>query len=87
VDTDGLFGARSFFDPDPVTVPLESVVPLQIAIQMGLASTPAMGRLQRERITVAGRDAVRIEGETTGDGLHSRGIRVVSISTISANAR
>jgi hypothetical protein len=86
VDTEGLFGACSLFDPDPVTVPVESEVPLEIAIQMGIASMPAatltgdvMGRrnLQRERFTVAGRDAVRIEGETTGEGLHSRGIRMV----------
>lgn len=37
----------------------------------------AFGRreISRERTTIDGRDAVRMESETTGDGLHPPGIR------------
>jgi hypothetical protein len=84
VNTEEIFGPCSLFDPDPIEVPPASELPLEIAIQIGFEPVPfatltgdVLGRrnLSRERTTVDGREAMRIEGETTGEGLHDRGIR------------
>jgi hypothetical protein len=85
VNTDEVLGPCMLFDPEPVDVPLASELPLEIAIQLGFVPIPfaaltgqVLGRrdLVRERTTVDGREALRIESETTGEGLHDRGIRM-----------
>jgi hypothetical protein len=79
-----MLGACALFDPDPIEVPRDSEVPIDIAIHIGFEPVPfatlvgdVLGRriLSREPATVDGREAMRIEGETTGEGLHDRGIR------------
>jgi hypothetical protein len=84
VNTGELIGPCSLFDPDPIHVPRESEIPIEIAVMIGFQPIPfatltgeTLGRrdLARERTTVDGREAMRIEGETTGDGLYDRGIR------------
>ncbi len=84
VNTGEILGPCSLFDPDPITVPRDSEIPLEIAIAIGFEPVPfatltggVLGRrdLSRERTTVDGREALRIEGESTGEGLHDRGIR------------
>lgn len=74
----------SLFDPEPIEIPVASEIPLDIAVVIGVEpvafqtlSGDALGRrdLSRERTTVGGRRAVRIESETTGEGLHDAGIR------------
>jgi hypothetical protein len=81
-----VLGPCRLFDPEPVEIPVGSELPLEIAVQIGFApgtlaavAGDAFGRreLVRERVTVDGRAALRIESETTGDGLHDRGIRMV----------
>jgi hypothetical protein len=80
-----VLGPCMLFDPEPVEVPPASELPLEIAIQIGFEPVPfatltgqVLGRrdLVRERTTVDGREALRIESETTGEGLHDRGIRM-----------
>jgi hypothetical protein len=77
------FAPCSFFDPEPLELPVDSEVPLEIAVAISVqpidfatATGETLGRrdLAREPITLAGRKALRIEGETTGEGLHDRGI-------------
>jgi len=67
-----------------VKVPPASELPLEIAIQIGFVPVPfaeltegVFGRrdVVRERTTVDGRQAMRIESESTGEGLRDRGIR------------
>jgi hypothetical protein len=79
-----IVGPCALFDPEPIEVPPASEFPLEIAIQIGFepvafatVSGEVMGRrtIQRDRITVDGREGARIEGVTTGEGLHERGIR------------
>jgi hypothetical protein len=84
VSTGEVFGPCALFDPEPIQVPRDSELPLDIAITIGFEPVPfttltgdVLGRrdLSRERTTVDGREAVRIAAESTGDGLHDRGIR------------
>lgn len=84
VNTGGIVGPCALFDPDPIEIPRDSELPLEVAIRIGLEPVPfaglagdVLGRrdLARERTTVDGREAVRIEGESTGEGLYDRGIR------------
>lgn len=79
-----LAGGCALFDPDPIEIPRGSEFPLDFAIHIDIESVPVetltgemMGRrtLSQEQTTVAGREAVRILGEETGEGLHDRGIR------------
>jgi hypothetical protein len=83
-NTGEVLGPCSLFDPEPIEVPPASEIPLDIAIMIGFEPVPfstlageVLGRrdLVREPTTVDGRRAMRIEGETTGEGLHDRGIR------------
>lgn len=85
VNTDQVFGPCMLFDPESVEVPPASELPLEIAIRIGFEPVPfarltgeVLGRreLTRERTTVDGREALRMESETTGEGLHDRGIRM-----------
>jgi len=85
VHTGEVLGPCMLFDPESVEIPPASELPLEIAIQMGFEPVPfvrltgeVLGRrdLVRERTTVDGREALRIESETTGEGLHDRGIRM-----------
>ncbi|CAN5715534.1 hypothetical protein BH23GEM6_BH23GEM6_24510 [soil metagenome] len=79
-----ILGPCSLFDPDPIQVPRDSEVPIDMAIIIGFEPVPiatlggeVIGRraIASERTTVDGREAIRIEGETTGEGLHPPGIR------------
>lgn len=79
-----ILGPCSLFDPEQIEIPRGSEVPVESALMIGLEPVPfttltgeVLGRrdLSRERTTVDGREAMRIEGETTGDGLYDRGIR------------
>lgn len=74
----------SLFDPEPIELPEASEIPLDIAVFIGVEPVPfqtlsrdVLGRrdLSRHATTVDGRDAVRLESETTGEGLHDAGIR------------
>jgi len=85
VNTGEVLAPCMLFDPESVEIPPASEFPLEIAIQIGFPPVPfvsltgeVLGRrdLVRERITVDGREALRIESETTGEGLHDRGIRM-----------
>jgi hypothetical protein len=80
-----IFGPCSLFDPQPIEVPRDSELPIEIAIVIGFEPVPfgtvagtVMGRrdLSREPARVDGREGVRILAETTGEGLHSAGIRL-----------
>lgn len=73
------------FDPDPVEIPRASELPLEIAIvidfepvSFATLTGEVLGRrdLVRQVTMVDGREGVRIESETTGEGLHERGIRM-----------
>ncbi len=84
VNTDELTGPCALFDFEPIQIPRDSELPLEIAITVGFEAVPfsmltgeVFGRrtLSREPATVDGREAMRVEGETTGEGLHDRGIR------------
>lgn len=74
----------SLFDPEPIEIPRDSEIPIDIAVMLDVESVPittlsgdVRGRrnLSRERTTVDSREAVRIEGESTGEGLYDRGQR------------
>lgn len=78
----------SLFDPEPIRVPPASEIPLEIAVILGVEPVPfetlsgeVLGRrdLSREAATVDGRSAMRIEAETTGEGLHEAGIRFYQV--------
>lgn len=84
-DRDEVVGPCALFHPDPFEVPRDSEVPIEIAVMIGIQpvayreiSGETMGRrvISRESTTVDGREAVRILGETTGEGLHDAGIRM-----------
>ena len=84
VNTGEILGPCSLFDPDPVEVPRDSEIPIEFAIAIGFQPVPfatltddALGRsiLSRQPTKVDGRDAMRIESESTGEGLHDAGIR------------
>jgi hypothetical protein len=78
------FEPCSFFDPEPLELPVASEVPAELAVTISMepidfatATGETLGgrNFAREPISIAGRQALRIEGETTGDGLYDRGIR------------
>ena len=75
----------SFFHPEPFDLP-EASEAVGIAIRVdrepvafedAAGPSPAREVLEREETTVAGRPAVRLEYEATGDGLLDRGTRGV----------
>ncbi|MEX2572309.1 MAG: hypothetical protein WD737_13505 [Gemmatimonadota bacterium] len=83
VNTGDVMEPCSLFDPEPITVPRDSEVPIEIAIMIDFEGVPfatvtgdVLGRreIARESITVDGREGVRIESATTGEGLHPPGI-------------
>jgi hypothetical protein len=83
VNTGEILGPCALFDPEPIEVPRDSEIPVDIAIMIGFAPVPfetltgeVLGRrtVARERTTVDGRAAMRIAGETTGEGLHDPGL-------------
>jgi hypothetical protein len=82
-NTNGIVSPCSLFDPASVSVPPASELPLEIAIRIAFEpvalSTIAgdvMGRrvLASDTTSLAGRTAIRLTAETTGEGLHDRGI-------------
>lgn len=84
VNTGEILSPCSLFDPDPIDVPRNSEIPIEIAVMIDVEPVPyatltgnVTGRrdLSREATTVDGRQARRIEGESTGEGLYDRGIR------------
>ncbi len=84
VNTDEPLGPCALFDPEPIVVPRASEIPIEIAVMIDVEPVPfatltgnVRGRrdLSRLPVTVDGRQAMRIEGEATGEGLYDRGIR------------
>jgi hypothetical protein len=78
-------GPCTTFDTEPIEIGIGSELPLEIAITIGFEGIQlealtgdVFGRrnLSSDRTTVDGKDAVRIESVTTGEGLHDRGISV-----------
>ena len=74
----------SAFDPDPFEIPRDSEMPFEIAVTIDVdavafETTSASSRwekvLSSERTTIAGRPAIRVEAEATGEGLADRGMR------------
>lgn len=74
----------SAFDPRAVDLPRESEIPFDIAVTLGVEENPfdpdvASNEWERvvsvEPATVAGRRAIRVETEATGQGLADRGMR------------
>jgi hypothetical protein len=83
VNTGELVAPCSLFDPDPIEVPRDSEIPVSIAVMIGIEPVPlatltgdVLGRreLTRQPLMVQGREAMRIDGESTGEGLYDRGI-------------
>lgn len=83
VYTGDLLGPCSLFHPEPFEVPAYSEVPMEIAIMIDIEPVPygtfvgdMVGRttFSRAQTSIDGRQASRIEGETTGEGLHPPGI-------------
>lgn len=79
-----LLGPCALFDPDPIEVPENSELPPAIAVAIDVEPVPfatvtgeVIGRreISREATIVDGRTAVRMEAESTGEGLHDRGLR------------
>lgn len=78
--------ACSAFDPEPVEIPAQSEVPFEIAVVIGAQDvafdkTATESQFERilssERLTIAGRPAMRAEVEATGEGLADRGMRTL----------
>lgn len=76
--------ACSLFHPEPFDVPPASELPMEIAIAISVQPIPFdsvltgdRGRrdLSRQPTRVDGRQAVRIDSETTGEGLYDAGVR------------
>jgi hypothetical protein len=74
----------SAFDSAPFEVPPQSEMPFDIAIVIGAQDVPFAADvtsnqfervLSSEKTTIAGRKAVRVEAEATGEGLADRGMR------------
>lgn len=83
VNTPEIVAPCSLFDSEPLEVPMDSEIPIEIAITIGIESVPydtmtgdVMGRrdLSRERTRIDGREAMRVRAETTGEGLYDAGI-------------
>jgi len=80
-----VIAACSAFDPEPVQIPPQSEIPFGLAIVISVQEVPfdrpADPQFERtlssERLTVAGRPAVRAELESTGEGLADRGMRTL----------
>jgi hypothetical protein len=84
VNTGGVLGDCSVFDPEPVRIPRDSEIPTDLAIVIGFQPVPIStlagdmrGRreISRETTTVDGRAAIRMDSESTGEGLHDAGLR------------
>jgi hypothetical protein len=84
VNTGDVLGHCSAFDPEPVRIPRDSEIPTDIAIVIGFQPVPIAilagdmrGRreISRETTTVDGRAAIRMDSESTGEGLHDAGLR------------
>lgn len=84
VNTAGVLGPCALFDPDPIYLTPDSEVSVGIAVSIGFEAGPltdltgdVLGRrvLSRTPASVDGRDALRIEAESTGEGLLDRGVR------------
>lgn len=78
----------SLFDPEEIRVPRDSELPIEIGVAVDVEPVPftrvsgeTLGRrvVQREAAEIAGRPAVRLLSETTGEGLHPRGIRTYQV--------
>ena len=74
----------SVFDARPIALPRESEIPFDIAVTVvvdrktfnGTVTSSQFERvLAAEEMTIAGRRAVRIQSEATGEGLADRGTR------------
>jgi hypothetical protein len=74
----------ALFHPEPFEVPRNAEIPIDLAVMIDVEPVPietisgdVLGRvdLARGETTVAGHHAVRVESETTGEGLHEPGIR------------
>ena len=83
-NTGEILSPCSLFDPDPIEVPRDSEIPIEFAIAIGFQPIPCatltgdmLGRrvLSRQPTRVDGRGAMRIESESTGEGLYDAGIR------------
>jgi hypothetical protein len=81
--------ACSTFDPQPIDIPRDSEIPFGIAVFIDVEQVEfeQLARsndfetiLSSERMTVAGRDAIRVEAESTGQGLADRGMRTFRYS-------
>lgn len=77
--------ACSAFDPDPVTIPQDSEVPLDLAVTVDVERAPfaqvrdwAAATVESSRnVTVSGRPGVRQELVSTGEGITDKGVRWV----------
>lgn len=83
VNAGDILGRCAVFDPDPIHIPENSELPIEFAVMLDVEpvafSTIAgdvLGRRDRSRepTRVGGREGLRIDTETTGEGLHSAGI-------------
>lgn len=72
------------FDPEPFEIPRDSEMPFEIAVvidveEAGFEELTRLSIYERvlstERLTVDGRQAMRIEAEASGEGLAPRGMR------------
>jgi hypothetical protein len=84
VNTGDVVAPCSLFDPGPIEVPRDSEIPVSIAVMIGVEPVAfatltgdVLGRreVSRQSLMVQGREAMRIDGESTGEGLYDRGIR------------
>lgn len=76
----------SAFDPQPPDIPRNSEIPFEIAVLVNVQQTPVQDLTQTsqwERVlsssetTVDGKKAIRVEVESTGEGLADRGMRTM----------
>lgn len=88
--------ACSLFDPSPIVVPEQSELPFEIAVVIGIDDTPFDRNpkssqwekvLSVETLKVAGKDALRMEVEATGEGLAERGMRTLRYVVDLGNGR
>lgn len=89
VNAGDILAPCSLLDPEPIEIPEASEIPLEIAVIIGVEPVPfqilsrdVLGRrdLLRHQTTVDGRSAVRLESETTGEGLYDAGIRFYQVA-------
>lgn len=76
--------ACTAFDPDAFEIPRDSEMPFDIAVVIDVEDVPyeritepsrAERIISNEQVTIDGRDARRVEVESTGEGLASPGMR------------